>query len=104
MRRRDKPVREFARTKHRRKDVPRLPAGSSASAPPRTLPCCTQPRTNAWQEAFMDRKPEDKTKPEKNVLESKKKFIEKPGDEKLKHMGDKPAKVSIQAGPEVKAE
>ena len=46
----------------------------------------------------MDRKPEDKVKAEKNALESKKKFIEKPGDEKLKHMGDKPAKSESKPG------
>jgi hypothetical protein len=46
----------------------------------------------------MDRKPEDKPKAEKNVLESKKKFSEKPGEEKLKHMGDKPAKSQSNPG------
>jgi hypothetical protein len=46
----------------------------------------------------MNRKPEDKTKPEKSVLQSKEKFSEKPGDEKLKHMGDKPAKSQSKPG------
>jgi|tagenome__1003787_1003787.scaffolds.fasta_scaffold15265553_1 hypothetical protein len=51
---------------------------------------------NQTQETPMDRKPEDKTKAEKSVLESTKKFSEKPGDEKLKHMGDKPAKAQSE--------
>jgi hypothetical protein len=54
--------------------------------------------SDACQEAFMDRKPEDKPKAEKSVLESKKKFSEQAGDEKLKHMDDKPAKSQSKPG------
>jgi hypothetical protein len=46
----------------------------------------------------MNRKPEGKTKPEKSVLKNKEEFSEKPGDEKLKHMGDKPAKPQSRPG------
>jgi hypothetical protein len=46
----------------------------------------------------MDRKPEGKTKPEKSVLDDKEKFSQKPGDEKMKHMGDKPAKSESKPG------
>lgn len=53
---------------------------------------------DACQEALMDRKPEGKTKPEKSVLDDKEKFSQKPGDEKMKHMGDKPAKSESKPG------